>query len=211
MIGIDAQYNLPDLFATVFGIHYYIAAKQEQKKSSGINYNIDAKQETPAYDRMSQSGTPVMDTIVFEGKSYNVLDKDGKVSQKSFKDFELPVASLVSINRAKRIIKTPVNAGNGTVKELYGFDDWHIDINGFCIPDSSQPQGLTTPAQLRDELYQWEKIADSIRIKGGLSINKDIHDIAIEDFRTWQLKGSPKLIPFSIRAISDEPVELLLK
>jgi len=194
MIGVDITYRLPDLFAQVFGINYYIDAEAQPEKA----------------ERMSSSGTPVLTTITFAGKEYNTLDANGQIIRKRYNDFELPVATLVSITRAKRIIKTPVNAGSGTVKEMYGFDDWQIEMKGFCIPDSSQPQGLTTAEKLKEELLRWEKIADAIRIKGGLPFYKDIHDIVIEEFRTYQMKGSPKLIPFSIRATSDEPVELLL-
>ena len=209
MVGIGVTYNLPDLFSAVFGIrHYKIDTKEKQERMPA--FQIDGYAVAPVKVRDSYLGTPVLTNIVFEGMEYKLFDKDGNIVKKSYDDFELPVATLVSIRRAKRIIKTAVNAGNGTVKELYGFGDWQIDINGFCIPDPNQPQGKTTPEAQRDELYRWEKIADAIRIKGGLNIHKDIHNIVIEEFNTWQLKGSPDIIPFRMKAVSDEPVELLL-
>jgi len=193
MIGLNIPYELPDLFASVFGIrHYDIQGKAPEQKKV----------------RDSYLGTPVLTHIVFQGKSYQIFDKDGKLVEVNMKDFELPVATLTSIARRKKIIETPVSTG--TVKELFGFNEWNININGFCLPDPRQPNKLTTPQQQIDTLRKWEKLADSIRLKGGLAINPDIHNIVIKDFNTWELKGMPDMIPFSIKAISDRPVELIL-
>ncbi len=192
MIGVDLNLRLPDLFAAVFGIRDYEVLPENE---SG---------------RESYVGTPVLALITFEGGRYNVYEKGGGIKQEKYNDFELPAATLVSIRRAKRIVTTPVAAGSGSVKELFGFDDWQIDINGFCIPDPNQPQGFTSADAQMAELQRWEKIADAIRIKGGLPIHKEIHNMVIREFSTWQLKGSPEVIPFRISAISDEPVELLL-
>jgi len=192
MIGFDLQCNIQELFDAVFGIKHYEIAKTEQDK--GV--------------RQSSYGTPVLTTIIFQGKDYNVIDKDGNIIQENYKDFELPIATLASIRRAKRIVKTQVSTG--TVKEMFGYGDWQIDINGICIPDKNQPQGLVSPQEQIDELKRWEKVADAIRIKGGLFIHPDINDIVIEEFNTWQVKGSPNVIPFTIKAVSDQPVELLL-
>jgi len=192
MIGFDLQYNIQELFDAVFGIKHYEIAKTEPEK--GV--------------RQSSYGTPVLTTIVLQGKDYNVIDKDGNIIQENYKDFELPIATLVSIRRAKRIVKTQVSTG--TVKEMFGYGDWQIDINGICIPDKNQPQGLVSPQEQIDELKRWEKVADAIRIKGGLFIHPDINDLVIEEFNTWQVKGSPNVIPFTIKAVSDQPVELLL-
>jgi len=193
MIGVDIRYDLNALFDTVFGIKHYAVPGESPEEN---------------YERLSQYGTPVLTAITFEGKEYQVYDKNGEIITQSFGDMELPVATLVSISRKKQIIKTPTPTG--TVKELYGFGDWEIDVNGFCIPDTAQPQGLFSPQQQADALKDWEKIADAVRIKGGLMIHKDIHDIVIQDFATWQLKGSPNVIPFRMKWISDQPVELLL-
>lgn len=193
MIGLNIPYELPDLFASVFGIrHYDIHGKAPEDKKV----------------RDSYLGTPVLTHIVFAGQEYQLFDKDGKLTKKRYDDFELPVATLVSIARRKKIIETPVSTG--TVKELFGFNEWDININGFCLPDPNQPQKLTTPQQQIDMLRKWEQIADSIRLKGSLAIHPDIHNIVIKDFNTWELKGMPDMIPFSIKAISDRPVELIL-
>ncbi len=207
MIRLNIPYEIPDLFASVFGIRHYNISSQSDNKET-VHYDITGKTPEQKKVRDSYLGTPVLTHIVFQGKSYQTFDKDGKLVEVDMKDFELPVATLTSIARRKKIIETPVSTG--TVKELFGFNEWDININGFCLPDPNQPQKLTTPQQQIDMLRKWEKLADSIRLKGGLPIHPDIHNIVIKDFSTWELKGMPDMIPFSIKAISDRPVELIL-
>ena len=42
--------------------------------------------------------------------------------------------------------KTKVLGIHGTIKEVYGLDDWKINIRGFCIADKSR-EGYKTVAE----------------------------------------------------------------
>ena len=211
MIGVS--YNIGDLFEAAFGYNRLPAFRIPEKvEGEGTLVGFEGveviREESP--ERMSWLGTPILTSITFQGGTYARYKEDGTIERVQMNDFELPVASVVTIKRSKILQKTKATANNGTVKEIYGFADWDVDIQGICLPDQSQPQGFFTAQSLLDELYRWEQLISPIRILGGLSINRNIHDIVIEDIDVRQLKGRPTVIPFVLKCVSDEPTELIL-
>ena len=212
MIGIN--YNIADLFKEAFGIGglavYNIPMDKEQGGVQLDFTGLDVVQPISAPQRMSHLGTPILFPITFKGKKYKVFNDQGDVVLKDFEDFELPAVTLTSFRRAKIMSKTNTLGSNGTVKEMYSFSDWAIDIRGICLRDPKQPQKLFEANDQKIRIAEMEEIVDSIRVYGALFTDINIDDIVIEELSFSQLKGRPGTIPFYMRCSSDQPIELIL-
>lgn len=159
-------------------------------------------------ERLSQFGTPVLDTFTFEMGEYNTY-KQGALVKVTLSDFLLPYATIVSFSRAMNMTQTKTLGNNGTVKEIYGLDDWEINIQGICLTDTTRPAQKTAEEQA-DELIRWRQVADTINVRGDIFARKNIYALCIKNLSINPEQGRPGVIPFTIEAVSDEPVELIL-
>lgn len=204
------SYNLPHIFRTAFGINapIYLADVYSSNDSAGKAIYSDVNVVKPKEaEKLSWMGTPIMFPIIFKGGTYKKYNPKGELVGKDFQDFDMPATCLVDFSRAKNITRTDVLGSNGTVKEIYGFDDWSIRIRGLCL---NEPRFRTATEQ-KERLLEFENIAGSIDVLGYLFIEKGIHAITIESIDFQQVQGKPDVIPFEIRAISDEPLLLTLE
>lgn len=198
--------DISQLFNAAFGvIPLTYKVEQDAQQNGEASYPTIQTKPLAEAKKMSWMGTPIMFPMKFVGGSYQFYKSSGILAQKSLNDFELPPTTIVDFRRAKNITKTNVLGSNGTVKEIYGFDDWQIRIRGLCLdtPD-------ITAYQLHQELLKWEDIADSIEVIGELFKDKSIYRLTIEDMDFKQPQGKHNVIPFEITASSDEPLELVL-
>lgn len=152
-------------------------------------------------------GTLLVGAITFKGNSYQQYNELGALVPVDVATFRLPSATIVQFRRAKNVIKTKANAALGTVKELYGFDDWQIDIMGRCIDDSGHPQAKSRKEQLA-RLFAFDKLASAITVLGAEFEARDISAIVIESMETQQPKGKEHITDFRLRCVSDNPFEL---
>jgi hypothetical protein len=208
------DYNISQLFNLAFGIKevgaYRIDKVSESPKAVDFNYTgVNVTNSLDYATKLSSLGTPMIVPIKFKGKGYQVYNDFGEVVSDTFADFDLPAATLVNLRRAKTISKTKASAAKGTVKELFGFDDWRIDIRGFCLADASHATAKTAREQ-KIQLHRFDAIVDSIQVVSELFDDLDISHLVIEEIQFHQLKGRPGVIPFSIRCSSDEPSDLFL-
>jgi len=208
------NYNIAQLFNIAFGIKsigvYDVG--QVNAKPTDVNFNysgLEIVKDPHESFRMSHLGTPIILPLYLAGGKYQVFNELGEVILQKFENFEMPSATLVSMRRAKIITKTKALAAKGTVKEMYGFDDWRIDIRGFCLTDPSHPTAKTAYKQ-KKTLATFENIVDSIPIYSELFDDVGINAITIDEINFNQLKGKPGVIPFYMRCSSDEPLELKL-
>ncbi|CAA0228625.1 DUF6046 domain-containing protein [Tenacibaculum maritimum] len=181
-----------ELFKTAFGVSEY-ASSQDPRE----------------LDRLSYLGTPVLFPIKFKHGNYNIYNRVSDIEQKAYSDFMLPFSTLVTLRRAKIFKETKTVGSKGTVKETYGFSDWSIEMRGVCLNNPNHATAKTAFDQHRI-LVEWEKIVDAISIEGALFSAKGIRNIVIKEISFGQLEGQPNKIPFTIRAVSDEPLELIL-
>lgn len=206
-------YNINTLFDIAFGIKSVGVFKIDQpQQENGLDFNfkgVELTDDLNVAQRMSHLGTPIVFPITFVGKSYQVYSEIGEIELRNLADFELPAATLVNFSRAKLISKTKALASNGTVKELYGFDDWRIDIRGLCLADPSHATAQTA-LEMEAKLREFEGVVDNISVVGSLFTAKDINSIVIEKLHITQLKGKPGVIPFYMQCTSDQPIELFL-
>lgn len=169
--------------------------------------NLDL--ETP--DRPSMFGTPIFGSFTIKGGKYLIFDKSkGTLVPKAIDDFEFPVTSIIEFRRPKVITKSPMIGGAGTVKEIYGLDDWAISIKGVCLNDPSRKDVETRTARSQQiKLCELNEIVGHLVIKSGsIFLNKKIFNIVMEDVIFSPIQGKPDVIPFEIPCCSDEDILL---
>lgn len=209
LFGIDNRAVLGQLFRTAFGVSpIYIVeplGKTEEIKIEGFNPSV--KDEFINEDQVLKSvyGTPIIFPVQFRGGDYPVYDWYGKPKMKRYDDLWLPATTMVDFSRAKNVIKTNVLGANGTVKEIFGFDDWNIRIRMLCLNDNR-----FKAREYADMLQDWFEIAGGINVFGSIFSKKEIYNIVIESIDIKSVTGSPDVIPIELSAVSNEPVEIFL-
>lgn len=210
------DYTIPNLFLEAFGIKlsgiYNPQISGGATAPNGIYGGMEIVQDINRAKEMSFLGTPILFPITLMEGSYKKYRQDGSLdTAHQMREFRLPITSVVDFDRAKNMSVTNINGGRSTVKEIYGFEDWNIQINGFLLPDPMQPQGFTTPLAQEEELYRWDELACSVDVLSELFSMRDIASITIKNISIRALRGKPNIRPFSIQALSDEPIELLIR
>lgn len=207
--GIDNRAVLGQLFRAAFGVApVYITVpigKTKEIKIEGFNPNV--KEDFVNEDQILKSvyGTPIIYPVQFRGGDYPVYDWYGKPKLKRYDDLWIPATTMLDFSRAKNTIKTNVLGLNGTVKEVFGFDDWQIRIRMLCLNDNK-----FKAREYADMLQDWFEIAGGINVFGSIFSKKEIYNILIEDYDVRSVSGSPDVIPIEMTAVSNEPVEIFL-
>lgn len=142
------------------------------------------------------------------GGMYKTWDYKGNLVDIELNDFLMPLATLVEFSRAKTVTKTPTLGGIGSVKEIYGFDDWSISISGIILPDNLNPLTQQTVAEQMKEMQLFHELAGSIDVTGQLFAQYHISRIVTESLKFSPVQGRPNMMQYNIEAVSDN--DLLL-
>lgn len=204
----DIRYNVSQLFSAAFGINSPVFITEPLQKSAPANLSFKGIETLPEYykaDAVSWMGTPIMFSAKFLGRGYKRYTPTGEIEIVQMGDFQLPPATMFSFRRAHNITRTNLLGSNGTVKEIYGFDDWVIDVRGLCLDEPTQ----SAHEQL-EQLLEWEELADGIDITGSLFAQRKISRVCISDWSDNLQQGSSGVIPFQFQLFSDEDIILLL-
>lgn len=205
---MDARYNLSKLFSAAFGINspIFITEPIGKKALNTFDYKgIGLIEDYYTKEATSWMGTPIIGLLKFKSGTYKIYNSTGILEDIEYNDFVLPPATLFSFRRSKNITKTNLLGNNGTVKEIFGFDDWVIDVKGLAVD--------TPQSSARDQLIaikEWEELASAISVSGKLFTIKNIHAVVMDDYKEESIQGSPGIIPFSMTLTSDDAVELIL-
>ena len=200
----DFSYDLSDLFARAFGHTTSLYATPSAANASPSLSGVRVKQALQA-KKMSWLGTPILSAVKFKRGTYQAYRANGELHSVERGDFSLPAAALIDFKRSKNLTQTPVLGDTGTVKEVFGFDNWHISIKGFCLDEPQQKAYEQLAA-----LLEWEALAGGIEVSGELFTDKRIYKLVIQGISIPQIQGSPGVIPFTLEAVSDQALELLL-
>lgn len=185
-------------------------ATEGERSYPGISYQ-GIRTISPEQAEMSPIGTPIMFPITFKSGSYQRYTRDGKVEQVGLGDYRLPLTCMAEFSRQKEMTTTKTVASQGTVKEVYGHADWDVKLSGFLLDEAKQPNGATTLAAQRERLLAYERLADSVEVKGDLFTAFGIYRLTILGVQFGQMPGKPGLMPFQLSCLSDEPLELLVE
>lgn len=208
---MDIRYNVAELFKIAFGVNspVFIPFPLSKTPPAVIDFSgIETKKKDEGwydFEIKSHLGTPVIFAAILEGGKYKVYEK-GKIVEKQFENTMFPYATLFSFRRAKNIIRTNVLGSDGTVKEIFGFDDWVIDVKGLCLDTPEK----TAREQLK-ELLAFKQIADAIEIEGALFEALNITRVCITDWQSEVPQGKEGVIAFQCSMISDGDLEFQLK
>lgn len=205
---MDSRYNLSGLFSKAFGINspIFITEQVDQKTDNVLDYSgITYLPDYYKRDQTSYLNTPVIGLLTFKAGSYPIYTPNGEIANITFDELILPPSTLFSFRRAKNITKTNLLGNNGTIKEIFGFDDWIIDVKGLCLDNDT-----LSARQQMSQIELWEEIAGAITISSKLFTSKKIQAVVMEDYRQEAVQGSPGVIPFSMTLCSDDAVELIL-
>ena len=204
--------NIGALFTEVFGISspsYLPWGRTLQDYDPGkyIGVTTIPDAEAEAYSWM---GTPVIGTFTLDGnKRYSTYNPDGSRGTMNMASFLMPYATIVDFSRSMNCSKTKVLGVHGTVKEVYGLDDWKINIRGFCIADKSR-EGYKTVAEQVNALCKFRKVTEAVGVTGSIFNNKEVYSIVIDNISFNPIRGNSSVVPFMIEATSDNPYELTL-
>ncbi|MCK0193281.1 DUF6046 domain-containing protein [Ornithobacterium rhinotracheale] len=192
-----------------FGVNnpVYLTNPLSKDVSEEPNYSTKVKEvELNEAERLSQMGTPVVFPIMFEAGNYKFYDEDSKLVSRELSEFWFPPATLVDFYRAKNITKTDVIGASGTVKEIYGFDDWSIRIRTICLSDNAM-----TSREYERRIIEWANVVQSVPVQGDLFGKKNIDNIVIESIDITSVEASPNVIPIELNCVSDEPFEIIFR
>lgn len=150
---------------------------------------------------LSPLGTPVVADLLLQGGSYT--NNSGKIV--TYEDVTL-VTVLITLSQPKRVVRTEIQGNDGTVKEYIGMDDYQLTINGIINGSNG-----TFPFQDVAALHAICKAPVTIPVVSAYLQLFDIFNIVITEFNFEQEAGGYSKQNFTISAISDTPVELLIQ
>src|SRR5690606_32986865 len=175
----------------------YYSIPQGSEQPAVISYSgLEELPDNYPGDAKSWMGTPIVFPVTFKGDNIYQRYKDNGEMEKnvSMSDFMLPAATMFSFRRAKNIERTNLLGSNGTVKEIFGFDDWIIDVKGICLDEPNRPAH-----EQYKQLLEWESLACSFGISGHLFNQKKIDVVTLYDWNDNVVQGKPGTIPFSFQ------------
>lgn len=193
----NVVFGIPNLIYAAFGIagRYSLNNGVLSKLSPSFPNTIEVLDEQ-AVQAASLLSTPIYEQVTFlidgtaEGKKYVV-----------------PNWPLIDVSQGKIIVKTPINGNNGTVKEYISLDDHQVTIRGVITNDEANAMPLDQVGEMRSVF----KINKSIRVISPLFEKLEIDQLVIEDIQFPALEGFLNVQPFVIKALSDKPIELVIK
>jgi hypothetical protein len=209
--SIDVSF-VSGLLQDVFGVFTPVFTPElnEKQIQAAAFPNVEIEAAAPEYDNAPvRFGQKTWGAFWFKGGGiYNTWNHKGKLESVKVSDFLMPLASLVKFRRDKVITKTPVVGGTGSVKEVYGLEDWSISISGVIIPDQYNPNSQQTVEEQMEIIQQYNEIAGSIEVDGQIFAKRDISRIVIESLVFSPIQGRPNMMQYTIQAISDDDILL---
>lgn len=164
----------------------------------GILYRVPGQE----YDDIigtSDLGTAVFDDVTFPaGRYVNLFDEVVNFGEVKLQNV------LVSVNRTKRVIKTPVQGRDGTIKEYISSGDYTISVNGQINSTTS-----TFPEKQVQDLNAIMNANASVSVVSTfLNDGFDVGFLVIESDSYRQVRGSRNSIDISFQAVSDVSIDL---
>lgn len=172
------------------------------------NQGLDYKYPNPDIMKKSMFGTPVFSDLKFGDITW-----DGKLYQhksvNSIGDTQEGIDTcLFIVNMVKNIIKTDIQGREGSVKEYISLGDYKINVKGLCVGKNGE-----YPYDQVAVLNQYLKLPIAIPVTSWYLNNLfGITEIVIDGEPTFpQIEGGQSQQAFEFSALSDRPVELLIK
>lgn len=201
------------LLGEVFGVNspIYLPTWWNDRDYTPSVYNgLTLDDELPDDGSPMRMGQKTFGAFWLKGGKYQSFNQyTGELEHFRYSDFLMPLATIVDLEREMIVTKTPTNGASGSVKEIFGFDDWNISINGIILPD---PERKGVERTVEGQMYAIQRfceIADSIEVEGQRFANRKISRILLAKPVFKEIQGKPNMIQYSINAVSDEDILLM--
>ncbi len=112
---------------------------------------------------------------------------------------------LVTVSMRKHIVETIVQGRPGTVKEYVCDGDYEITMEGGLFDQNPNRY----PVEDMNTLVYLMKLAEALPVTSEYLQMFGIHNVVVVGFDFRQQPGSQNVQLFSIKALSDEPIELV--
>lgn len=157
-------------------------------------------------DQQSYLNTNVFSNLIFEpdpstGATGTFTDIDG--NDQTFSGLRIDTV-LFQVAQSKNIVKTAVQGFNGTVKEYTSDGDFEINVVGSIIGEN--PNEYPEPDV--QKLIKLLSIPEPLEITSEFLGFFGITNVVVESFGFQQQSGFRNVQPFTIRMLSDRPIEL---
>lgn len=184
------QYNLIALYQQAFGYVGFPGPPIETEKRVDLldkSKEIDVYSE-PEADYYSSLGTPIFFPLIIDG-------------------WKFPNEPLISVRRSKKIIETVLTDIDGAVNEEISLGNWQIDIKGIVVNevDDSFP---------KDEVRKIRQLCDrsgALKVYSPLLAVLGINQVILKTPIFKAVAGFQSQQAYQIHAISDRPIELVIK
>jgi hypothetical protein len=151
------------------------------------------------FQRVSVFGTPVFSNLEIEPFNYETLEGE-TIEIKTGVRID---TVLFTVTQSKNIVKTPVQGRPGTVKEYISDNDYAIDVQGAIVGETNN-----FPEQDVKEFIEICKAPIAIDFISEFLNLFGITSVVIEEYNFPQREGSRNIQEFTLRCVSDTPIEL---
>lgn len=157
-------------------------------------------------DQQSYLNTNVFSNLIFEpdpstGQTGTFTDIDG--NDQSFQGLRIDTV-LFQIAQSKNIVKTAIQGFNGTVKEYTSDGDFEITVAGSIVGEN--PNEYPEPDV--QKFIKLMGIPEPLEITSEFLGYFGITNVVVESYSLQQNAGFRNVQPFTIRMLSDRPIEL---
>ena len=198
---MNLNYKIQDMFRDAFGITPAFALPGNAQEPALLSYSgIEELPEHYNANSKSWMGTYILFPAKFHEGGYHRYSATGQLETVSMPELYIPPTTMFSFRRGKIMERTNLLGNNGSIKEIFSFDDWIIDVKGLCLNDNE-----SSAQEKLDALLKWEELADSIGISGELFNQIKVDAVAINDWSHNALQGGDGAVAFQFQMFSDEP------
>lgn len=215
---------LGDLLGPLTGkILYKVDSGLDKFKSDGIDKLLGNRYRvttiTPKTDLLAITGNPVIGSIQFlKGKYKNFATNGSVYLDEIDRDYTLPYATICTYEREKVDALTNLRGQQGSVKELFGFTDYKIQMRGFIIRDGHDAEASEDnydqaifPNFSAARMRNFCDMPDSIQVAGALFSLLRIRRLYIKSIGFQEVEGKPNVLAYNISALSDNQIEINIK
>ncbi|AYD48200.1 DUF6046 domain-containing protein [Arachidicoccus soli] len=208
MARTNSIFDLQTLYQKTFGSKPYVIENTTPSQNEGQPYQLGTPktQTTSIYGSTLQTqymGVEIWLPVTFRDLPQSFFKDLGNCEIVDVAARKLNLYySVVRVTGRKQIIKTPVNARQGTVKEGYNIDDYNITIRGFLI----DKKNYGFPELQIIALRRLFELNQAVALDNAMTnlFTDTVDNMAIESLDFPEVEGGKKHIrPFVMQMVSD--------